>query len=1271
LFELSTQIMLEEFDQHRARSGSGVYTVDEVRPAAGALCAARLISDIEGIGLADHQVSTIIPSYRSLSMLPPDRIIAALSRRVFVAGPAPESVDYAHRTTAEYLGAAWLADAVRNGMPFIRLQALMGVDGHPAPELRGLHAWLAVLLDLPEHVDRLIDTDPYGVLTYGDAASLPKSSCAHLVKALGKLSQTDPWFRSGNWSSPAIGALSRADMVDEFREVLRSRTAGFGVRSIVVEAAAIGAPMPALKDDLGTVLLRTLSPYAERLYALIALLRIGPEGEAVAASAFHKLGTDDNALRLRAEMIDRMYGRPFGPADILSLLTDMVSSGGETTVGTLHTLSEHLPIGDIGTVLDGLAPSNREYRASRRNEWEVARFIDRVLIRAWRDLADIEPGRALRWLRLRNLYSGGHSGGGTDELRTAVQEQPELLRAIVDHFFETLAPDKDRWLHLARFREITFFQVQPEAMLEHMLAHMARSPVGSEKERFLYQAAFAMNFSMDGPRAQTAFEGLFALADDRADLRSVRDAVMSCTIPTGLFDHPPRGDTGQDAETQRRNFERDADAIRNGNHLGWLTWAAQVYFGLFSDLGNVARPRERLVKVLGEANAQTALAGLVAALSRTDFPTLAKVAELSAEHRQHNWWLVMSAGLMEQWEANASLAGLSDEFLKAALAHNLTNPVFEGSSSRIIVPGWKSAAMQEWPELAHEAYVAVAGAKLAKGEQMVDGLRELMVDDVFKPFRGATALQLLRDFPNADPHRLNELFDGIFATPAAHQGFFDLADRVLSGVVHVDQRQHDMWLAAAYLLSPGRYEAQLEAAAIRRPPIVFDLRNYTGHSYNVPGGRQPGTMPLPQLEFLAKVTGTQYPEAGYPSGGWGADTNAWDAAAYCRKLISEISTVASEAATEALKRLEANPKLASYNPYVRHALANQQKLRRDSEYDRPDWPSTVKALSNGPPATVADLHALLLDQLDDLRKRIAQENTDIFKLFWNLDRYSRPKCPRPEEACRDTLVTLLRPALAPKGITVEPEGHMVADKRADISAAMPCRKILYELKRDYHADLWTAADQQLERFYAHDPEAKGFGIYGVLWFGDKRPSSIPKHPDGLKAPKSAAQLEQMLREHIPADRRSRLAVLVIDVSGPPAVPQKRGASSTTTKKKRAVTKKVATRKSVTVVTRKTARKGPPAATLKRGAPSTNKTKKKRAVTKKVAMRKSVTVVTRKTAKKGPPAAAQKRGARRLRRKKARRDQKEGGHASLSSMPSTRASWKRSVGSNLSGLNITC
>ena len=115
LFAMATRLMLQEVNPERARTGTGVYTGEELRLPAGAAMAARLISDIEAISLADQEGTESVPSYRTLPFSEPGKTIAALSRRVFAAGPEPESVDYVHRTTAEYLAAEWLAHAVREG----------------------------------------------------------------------------------------------------------------------------------------------------------------------------------------------------------------------------------------------------------------------------------------------------------------------------------------------------------------------------------------------------------------------------------------------------------------------------------------------------------------------------------------------------------------------------------------------------------------------------------------------------------------------------------------------------------------------------------------------------------------------------------------------------------------------------------------------------------------------------------------------------------------------------------------------------------------------------------------------------------------------------------------------------------------------------------------------------------------------------------------------------------------------------------------------------
>jgi predicted NACHT family NTPase len=1138
LFELSTRLLLSESNRQHANASR--FDADELRGTVGAICSARLISDVAGISLGAQDVSDV-PSYRSLTFLDLQKVEAGLGRRAFEAGPVPESVDYGHRTTAEFLGAAWLADAIRAGLPLGRVLALIGVDGRPTSELRGLHAWLTVFL--PEHADRLIEADPYGVLTYGDAASLTPSARRYLLDALGRLSERDPWFRSGRWQAPAIGALARPDMVDAFRDVLRSDTANFGLRSVVVDALAKGTPLPALRDDLATVLTQERSPFAERLHAMLALLRLGAEGKQVVVDIYRgHLGDSANALRLRSEIIAELYGDSFGPQDVARLMGDVLASEHQVPTGSLWSISDRITELDIPAVLNGFEPIERQLRSEmeRQNVWEVASTFERFLFRALQDPAlHRDTPSVWKWLSVRHSFRNSYGGGtsNTEGLREILHANPMLLRALADRFLYTVVADANRWSAYFEFGEITTHAIRPDDLLDWIVAYLPQVEHESEKEKFLYEIALSL-VSAETASGQELFAELYAMGDTRDELREVRDRAMSATIPAGLLRRNARR-VERDVEAERserqRKFEANAEAISSGAHLGWLAEAARVYFGLLRlrDDDGTSTPPERLARFVGEANVAIAMAGFVATLSRPDVPNLETVASLTADRQLYSWWYALVLGLDERWRQAPRFEGLSDDLLRAVLAIAQANLVFarDENGSGLPRPAWLLAILEQRPELARDAYMALAKAALRKGAQHIEGLYELLGDDAFARFRREIILELLRGFPNTAPSILRRLLLAGLALPAAHPEMLTLARNVLpfrNEDIGPDQR--DLWLTAAYFLAPREFEEQVDERAQSHHALVFALRDFSGYE-RYGEGESPVVLPIGQLKFLARLTGSLYPEAPFPSGVSSGDQNPWDASEFMRYLVNAISALTSEVATDALVRLENDDRLASYRPHIRHAQANQRTRRREAEYDRPDWRETLRVLNNGRPVNVSDLHSLLLAHLEDIKAKIAVANNDVYKSFWNEDKYGRITTPKTEESCRDVLVGLLRTVLLPLDIVVEPEGHMARDRRADISVAMPGRKILFELKRDWHANVWSALEDQLDRFYTIDPDAKGFGVYGVFWFGAQRPTPLPLPPSGLARPDSAEAMERMLREFTPAEKRSRLAVVVIDVSG--------------------------------------------------------------------------------------------------------------------------------------------
>ncbi|MGE0830731.1 MAG: hypothetical protein AB7O04_15460 [Hyphomonadaceae bacterium] len=306
LFQSASELQLTEENKDHARSGDGIYTPSELRLPAGGVCAARLISDVQGICLNAQGGGAHYPSYRTLTHLDLKLVRAALRRPLFVAAGPNECVDYDHRTSAEFLAAGWVADRVRHhALPIGRLLSLMGAGGHPAAELRGLNAWLP--LTLPEHAGVFIAADPLGVLEYGDAASLQPSMRAALLDALAAAAKENPWFLGRNRSPAGIEHLVQADSVAALCAILDAPDGPRDLRALALEAFEAAAPQQVAFETLLRVFTNEKVRWSDRYSALTCLHAFGEPGRAAILAALPTLaGAAVDVMRLRGRVDDRV-----------------------------------------------------------------------------------------------------------------------------------------------------------------------------------------------------------------------------------------------------------------------------------------------------------------------------------------------------------------------------------------------------------------------------------------------------------------------------------------------------------------------------------------------------------------------------------------------------------------------------------------------------------------------------------------------------------------------------------------------------------------------------------------------------------------------------------------------------------------------------------------------------------------------------------------------------------------------------------------------------
>ncbi|MDQ6965632.1 MAG: hypothetical protein Q9M23_01760 [Mariprofundaceae bacterium] len=349
-----------------------------------------------------------------------------------------------------------------------------------------------------------------------------------------------------------------------------------------------------------------------------------------------------------------------------------------------------------------------------------------------------------------------------------------------------------------------------------------------------------------------------------------------------------------------------------------------------------------------------------------------------------------------------------------------------------------------------------------------------------------------------------------------------------SALKSMDVAQKVYWVTCGLLLKPDVYENQLFQFIGKNQRRRAHLAAFIYEGLGRPDFPDEVSMPVSVTAHIIELFGPDCQDTHLS----GRVTTAMRTADMMRSFINTLANDPEEQASLEIERLLGLPQLSNWHNQLRHAQHTQRIARRKASFRRLSISQVEQSLANLQPANAADLAALTYEQLRDIARKIRDGNTNDYKQYWSYDSSNKHlEKPKPENDCRDMLLSDLQERLSKIDIDAQREGNYADDKRADIRVSfggVNGFNVPVEIKKDTHRDLWRSIHEQLIGKYTRDPGTDGHGIYLVFWFGGK---GMPLPADGEKL-RSAAELEEKLRQTLSPEERYRINVCVIDCALP-------------------------------------------------------------------------------------------------------------------------------------------
>lgn len=1112
-------------ETNRSVSTRDAPTAEQRIAWADEVFARLLLSGSDGVSMAAIAEGPTFPHLADLG-LPDQRLPSILDTRLFRPAAGADRHEPVHRIVAEHCAARALVQRVddpANTFTVKQCLSIIAPNGATRDDLRGLLGWMAAL-GSQNVQDAAIDVDPYAVLSNGDPSRLSVRSRHRLLEALGKLEADDPFFRRvDRWRSFSASGFFSPDIVDAIRPMIIRETGG-DLRALLLELLSGSPAVTSLRPELEAIVLDDTATPQCRHAAFDCLAReeldLAPMVDPLIAS-----GTNE-ALRLAAKIVTHMGVRRQPREKLRDLLlacaklypTDPIER--ERVIGSryfIRILVRDFDADLCGWLLDEITQGLACTCGARSWECHCRDGISKIsghLLDRFFDIAEVPRDAARIWSWVKPLNFHRSVSAKDSPAVRVLQEEHHLRREIQRLMFEGLTTREamidqgiDRYGHAG----LSYRHDDIRPMMDHANA------TGNVElwDFFVYSHNFYRARGERGPDAlrnyarQQAqhnpdFLARWALRQ-RRQFRSWREMRDRRNRSQARWRR--REQAGEEAAVS--SLTNDRSLIEAGLHRWWLAHIANYY---------LIQPDKMQELTHGLIDVDAALRNYLRVVG-DDIPTLEQCALGTARASV----VRLHAACVAEFRATGDLSQIDRRILTAVRTDiGGYNGVSEGE--RVQFEEAVDALLFRTDTDADAFIAGYVEAQLASGSETAD-VSWLERKETFRFLLPTRPLEWLRRFPVIAHHALNRLFD-----MAVRYG--DRADLLAlirercadleSGMLpHRLEAQRRFWFLRHFWFLDDDQSA-VWSVLDRDPDFIFELERVRSEQRG-----DDATWPDLSAAKVALILGTfidRWPPVPLPSS-WGTGSPKPETAyRYLTDIVYMIGRDTTDAVLPVLDGLLADPRMAPFHRNLRSIRAASKRTRSLRDFTPPSAAAVRAALDQGRPASVEQMRRIVVEYLGRLQDDVHGGDLGLIDQFYEKGQRLG------ENAATRRIVNWLRPRLEPLGF-VDVIEHQLADgNRCDITASIQTpagRKMLVvEVKGQWNAELFTAAQMQLAERYSVHPTAEEQGLYVVLWFGADEKIAGLKNRANLQV----SDLKKMLEEGLPVELVGKLDVVVLDLA---------------------------------------------------------------------------------------------------------------------------------------------